>query len=182
MVEEAKDVVAIERTREYRGLYHVLGGALNPMQGIGPDQLRVASLMTRLVRIFISHPGLARTLTGEQRELLASESELAPVVSLVERLQSSEATSLGVAFEAVRDSEHSEVYAAAAGDTLLAATDEDAARADLEGEFAQLELKRVQSEYTQLTVTGVRDERYKRLARRLAELKGAGAVNVPSQI
>ena len=141
-----------------------------------------ASLMTRLVRIFISHPGLARTLTGEQRELLASESELAPVVSLVERLQSSEATSLGVAFEAVRDSEYSEVYAAAAGETLLAATDEDAARADLEGEFAQLELKRVQSEYTQLTVTGVRDERYKRLARRLAELKGAGAVNVPSQI
>ena len=48
VVEEAKDVVAIERTREYRGLYHVLGGALNPMQGIGPDQLRVASLMTRL--------------------------------------------------------------------------------------------------------------------------------------
>ena len=48
VVEEAKDVVAIERTREYRGLYHVLGGALNPMQGVGPDQLRVASLMTRL--------------------------------------------------------------------------------------------------------------------------------------
>ncbi|WP_306232521.1 recombination mediator RecR [Agrococcus beijingensis] len=48
VVEEAKDVVAIERTREYRGLYHVLGGALNPMQGVGPDQLRVASLLTRL--------------------------------------------------------------------------------------------------------------------------------------
>ncbi|ERG64801.1 MULTISPECIES: recombination mediator RecR [Agrococcus] len=48
VVEEPKDVVAIERTREYRGLYHVLGGALNPMQGVGPDQLRVASLMTRL--------------------------------------------------------------------------------------------------------------------------------------
>ena len=48
VVEEPKDVVAIERTREYRGLYHVLGGALNPMQGVGPDQLRVAQLMTRL--------------------------------------------------------------------------------------------------------------------------------------
>ncbi|NCD20492.1 MAG: recombination protein RecR, partial [Actinobacteria bacterium] len=48
VVEDAKDVPAIERTREYRGLYHVLGGAINPIRGIGPDQLRVRELLTRL--------------------------------------------------------------------------------------------------------------------------------------
>jgi recombination protein RecR len=48
VVEEAKDVVALERTREFRGRYHVLGGAISPIDGIGPDDLRVASLMTRL--------------------------------------------------------------------------------------------------------------------------------------
>ncbi len=48
VVEDAKDVAAIERTREFRGFYHVLGGAISPMAGIGPDDLRIASLMTRL--------------------------------------------------------------------------------------------------------------------------------------
>lgn len=48
IVEESKDVVAIERTREFRGRYHVLGGALNPIEGIGPDDLHVTELMARL--------------------------------------------------------------------------------------------------------------------------------------
>ncbi|AEE47528.1 recombination mediator RecR [Cellulomonas fimi] len=48
VVEEPKDVVAIERTREFRGRYHVLGGAINPIAGVGPDDLRIAQLMTRL--------------------------------------------------------------------------------------------------------------------------------------
>ena len=48
VVEEPKDVVAIERTREFRGNYHVLGGAISPIDGIGPDDLRVRELMTRL--------------------------------------------------------------------------------------------------------------------------------------
>ncbi|MGH3680786.1 MAG: recombination mediator RecR [Natronosporangium sp.] len=48
VVEEPKDVVAIERTGEFRGRYHVLGGAINPLEGIGPDQLRVRELMARL--------------------------------------------------------------------------------------------------------------------------------------
>ena len=48
VVEEPKDVVAIERTGEFRGRYHVLGGAINPLEGVGPDQLRVRELMTRL--------------------------------------------------------------------------------------------------------------------------------------
>ncbi len=48
VVEEAKDVVAIERTREFRGLYHVLGGAISPIDGVGPDDLRIRQLMSRL--------------------------------------------------------------------------------------------------------------------------------------
>ncbi len=48
VVEEYKDVVAIERTREFKGRYHVLGGAISPIDGIGPEQLRVRELMMRL--------------------------------------------------------------------------------------------------------------------------------------
>ena len=48
VVEEPKDVVAIERTREFRGRYHVLGGAISPIEGVGPDDLRVRELMLRL--------------------------------------------------------------------------------------------------------------------------------------
>ena len=49
VVEEPKDVQAIERTREFKGRYHVLGGAISPIEGIGPDDLRVKELMTRLM-------------------------------------------------------------------------------------------------------------------------------------
>ncbi len=57
VVEEPKDVVAIERTGEFRGRYHVLGGAINPLEGIGPDNLRSRELMSRLS-------------TGQVRELI----------------------------------------------------------------------------------------------------------------
>jgi len=48
VVEEPKDVVAVEKTREFRGRYHVLGGAISPIEGIGPDDLRVRELLVRL--------------------------------------------------------------------------------------------------------------------------------------
>ncbi|WP_336921456.1 recombination mediator RecR [Aquipuribacter sp. SD81] len=48
VVEEPRDVVAIERTREFRGTYHVLGGAISPIDGVGPDDLRIRQLMGRL--------------------------------------------------------------------------------------------------------------------------------------
>jgi len=48
VVEEARDIVALEKTRQYRGLYHVLQGALSPVDGIGPDQLRIKELLRRL--------------------------------------------------------------------------------------------------------------------------------------
>jgi recombination protein RecR len=48
VVEESKDVVAVEKTREFRGRYHVLGGAISPIEGVGPDDLRIKELMIRL--------------------------------------------------------------------------------------------------------------------------------------
>ena len=48
VVEESKDVIAIEKTREFRGKYHVLGGAISPIDGIGPENLRIRELMVRL--------------------------------------------------------------------------------------------------------------------------------------
>ncbi|MFZ9441683.1 MAG: recombination mediator RecR [Candidatus Nanopelagicaceae bacterium] len=48
VVEESKDVQAIEKTREFRGRYHVLGGAISPIEGIGPENLRIKELMVRL--------------------------------------------------------------------------------------------------------------------------------------
>jgi len=49
VVEDPRDIIAVERTREFRGRYHVLGGALSPIEGVGPDQLRVRELLERLV-------------------------------------------------------------------------------------------------------------------------------------
>jgi len=48
VVEEARDIVAVEKTGQFRGRYHVLQGAISPIEGIGPEQLRVAELLTRL--------------------------------------------------------------------------------------------------------------------------------------
>jgi recombination protein RecR len=67
VVEESKDVIAIERTREFRGKYHVLGGAISPIDGIGPDQLRIRELMQRLADSSITEIILATdpNLEGE---------------------------------------------------------------------------------------------------------------------
>ncbi|WP_102145786.1 recombination mediator RecR [Mycobacterium hubeiense] len=54
VVEEPKDVQAVERTREFRGRYHILGGALDPLSGVGPDQLRIRELLNRLAGSEIS--------------------------------------------------------------------------------------------------------------------------------
>ena len=50
VVEEPADVIPIERTHEYRGLYHVLGGALSPIDGVDPEDLKIAELLTRVAR------------------------------------------------------------------------------------------------------------------------------------
>ena len=64
VVEEPKDVPAIERTREFRGRYHVLGGAISPIDGVGPDQLRIASLLRR-----IAEPGISEVILATDPNL-----------------------------------------------------------------------------------------------------------------
>ncbi len=64
VVEEPKDVAAIERTREFRGRYHVLGGAISPIDGIGPDQLRIAPLLQR-----IAEPGISEVILATDPNL-----------------------------------------------------------------------------------------------------------------
>lgn len=59
VVQEAPDIVAVERTREYRGLYHVLQGAISPLEGVGPEDLTVSELLNRLK----SAPGLRSEVT-----------------------------------------------------------------------------------------------------------------------
>jgi len=83
VVEDAKDVAAIERTREFRGLYHVLGGAISPIAGIGPDDLRITQLMTRLADgtvqevILATNPNLEGEATATYLSRLLGTLEIA---------------------------------------------------------------------------------------------------------
>jgi recombination protein RecR len=110
VVEEAKDVVAIERTREFKGLYHVLGGAISPIDGIGPDDLRIRELMTRLADgtvtevIISTDPNLA-TATYLSRLLTTLEirvSRLASGLPVGGDLEYADEVTLGRAFEGRR--------------------------------------------------------------------------------
>jgi recombination protein RecR len=65
VIEEPSDLLAIERSGEYDGLYHVLGGSLSPMNGIGPDQLTIKSLLGRLEPIEEVILATATTVEGE---------------------------------------------------------------------------------------------------------------------
>jgi recombination protein RecR len=89
VVEESKDVIAIERTREFRGTYHVLGGAISPIDGIGPDQLRIRELMARLADNTVTEVILATdpNLEGEATATYLSRA-LAPLGMKVSRLAS----------------------------------------------------------------------------------------------
>lgn len=65
VVEDLRDVMAIENTQQFSGNYHVLGGLINPIQGIGPDQLKVNSLLERVVKLEIREVILALSATME---------------------------------------------------------------------------------------------------------------------
>jgi recombination protein RecR len=71
VVEEPADVIPIERTHEYRGLYHVLGGALSPIDGVDPEDLRIAELLRRVEQPEVAEVVLATnpTTTGEATAL-----------------------------------------------------------------------------------------------------------------
>jgi recombination protein RecR len=113
VVEEPKDVVAVERTREFRGRYHVLGGAISPIEGIGPDQLRVKELMTRLADgvvtevILATDPNLegeatATYLTRLLRPMGLRVTRLASGLPVGGDLEYADEVTLGRAFEGRR--------------------------------------------------------------------------------
>jgi recombination protein RecR len=113
VVEESKDVQAIERTREFRGLYHVLGGAISPIEGIGPDNLRIKELMSRLGNpdiqevIIATDPNLegeatATYLTRLLAPLGMTVSRLASGLPVGGDLEYADEVTLGRAFEGRR--------------------------------------------------------------------------------
>jgi recombination protein RecR len=89
VVEEPKDVIAIEKTREFRGHYHVLGGSINPIEGVGPDDLRIRELMQRLSDSTITEVILATdpNLEGEATATYLART-IAPLGIAVSRLAS----------------------------------------------------------------------------------------------
>jgi recombination protein RecR len=113
VVEESKDVQAIERTREFRGLYHVLCGAISPIEGIGPDNLRIKELMSRLADpnivevIIATDPNLegeatATYLTRMLAPLGITVSRLASGLPVGGDLEYADEVTLGRAFEGRR--------------------------------------------------------------------------------
>ncbi|UOQ61701.1 recombination mediator RecR [Leucobacter rhizosphaerae] len=113
VVEEPKDVVAIERTRQFRGLYHVLGGAISPIDGIGPDDLSIPQLMQRLASgevqevILATDPNLEGEATAAYLSRLLTSIEV-PVSRLASGLpvggdlEFADEVTLGRAFEGRR--------------------------------------------------------------------------------
>ena len=113
VVEESKDVLAIEKTREFKGKYHVLGGAISPIDGIGPENLRIKELMTRLAQtqinevIIATDPNLegeatATYLTRLIKPLGIKVSRLASGLPVGGDLEYADEVTLGRAFEGRR--------------------------------------------------------------------------------
>jgi recombination protein RecR len=113
VVEESKDVVAIERTREFRGRYHVLGGAISPIDGVGPEQLRIRELLARLTDTQVTEVILATdpNLEGEAtatylariiKPLGIAVSRLASGLPVGGDLEYADEVTLGRAFEGRR--------------------------------------------------------------------------------
>jgi len=113
VVEESKDVIAIEKTREFRGKYHVLGGAISPIDGIGPENLRIRELLTRLASteiqeiIIATDPNLegeatATYLTRLIKPMGIKISRLASGLPVGGDLEYADEVTLGRAFEGRR--------------------------------------------------------------------------------
>jgi recombination protein RecR len=114
VVEESKDVIAIEKTREFKGNYHVLGGAISPIDGIGPENLRIRELMQRLAEtqiaevIIATDPNLegeatATYLTRLIKPIGVKVSRLASGLPVGGDLEYADEVTLGRAFEGRKD-------------------------------------------------------------------------------
>ena len=117
VVEESKDVIAIEKTREFRGKYHVLGAAISPIDGIGPENLRIRELMVRLAAteiqeiIIATDPNLegeatATYLSRLLKPLGMKVSRLASGLPVGGDLEYADEVTLGRAFEGRRTVEN----------------------------------------------------------------------------
>ncbi len=117
VVEESKDVIAIEKTREFRGKYHVLGGAISPIDGIGPENLRIRELMVRLAAteiqeiIIATDPNLEGEATATYLSRLLKPlgmkiSRLASGLPVGGDLEYADEVTLGRAFEGRRTVEN----------------------------------------------------------------------------
>lgn len=117
VVQEAKDVVAIERTREFKGLYHVLGGAISPIDNVGPDDLRIRQLVMRLADgtvtevILATNPNLEGEATATYLTRLLVQpnlrvTRLASGLPVGGDLEYADEVTLGRAFEGRRVVEH----------------------------------------------------------------------------
>ena len=117
VVEESKDVIAIEKTREFRGKYHVLGGAISPIDGIGPENLSIRELMVRLAAteiqeiIIATDPNLegeatATYLSRLLKPLGMKVSRLASGLPVGGDLEYADEVTLGRAFEGRRTLEN----------------------------------------------------------------------------
>ena len=113
VVEESKDVMAIEKTREFKGKYHVLGGAISPIDGVGPENLRIRELMVRLGNpdiaelIIATDPNLegeatASYLIRQIKPLGIKVSRLASGLPVGGDLEYADEVTLGRAFEGRR--------------------------------------------------------------------------------
>lgn len=113
VVEEPKDIMAMERTREFRGRYHVLGGAISPIDGIGPDDLKITELMRRLGAepiqevVIATNPNLNGEATATYLSRLLSPlgmdvSRLASGLPVGGDLEYADEVTLGRAFEGRR--------------------------------------------------------------------------------
>lgn len=113
VVEDAKDVVAVERTREFRGRYHVLGGCISPVNGMGPDQLHIRELVGRLADgtvqevIIATNPNLEGEATASYLSRLLTTmqitvSRLASGLPVGGDLEYADEVTLGRAFEGRR--------------------------------------------------------------------------------
>ena len=117
VVEESKYVLAIEKTREFKGTYHVLGGAISPIDGVGPENLRIKELMTRLSEttigeiIIATDPNLEREATATYltrliKPLGIKVSRLASGLPVGGDLEYADEITLGRAFEGRRSYDH----------------------------------------------------------------------------
>ena len=114
VVEESKDVLAIEKTREFQGKYHVLGGAISPIEGIGPENLRIKELLTRLQDveevIIATDPNLEGEATATYllrllKPIGVKVSRLASGLPVGGELEYADEVTLGRAFEGRRNLE-----------------------------------------------------------------------------